>query len=214
MKNYLLLSRQELEQLYVQAHLTQRQIASRYGCTVQSVRKAMREYGLGVRLQKRAEIVRACTQCGKATSNPKFCSRSCAAIFNNTRFPKRSAERIRKQRYCERCGAATRYRRKFCAACKPNILKWQSKTIAELRTDDYGQTYRIIRMLARKIYADSNLPRVCAQCGYAVHIEVCHIKPIKSFDKATRIVQVNALENLIALCPNHHWELDNGLMQL
>jgi hypothetical protein len=25
---------------------------------------------------------------------------------------------------------------------------------------------------------------------------------------------VNSLDNLVGLCPNHHWEFDHGLLQL
>lgn len=214
MQSYLEIKEADLRRLYEEEHLTQRQIAKLHNCNERTIRKAMRRYGINARLQKKERIERNCQQCGKITTNPKFCTSSCAAIFNNTHFPKRTAERLRKQKYCERCGKPTRYRRKFCIECKPDVMKWLDKTIAELRTDDYGQTYRIIRLVARKIYADSGLPRACVKCGYELHIEVCHIKPIKSFPKEARIAQVNAIENLVALCPNHHWEFDNGLIDL
>lgn len=44
-----------------------------------------------------------CVQCGKNTQNPKFCSRSCSASYNNTKSPKRqiSSDRIGN---CVTCG--------------------------------------------------------------------------------------------------------------
>lgn len=42
----------------------------------------------------------------------------------------------------------------------------------------------------------------------------CHIKAIKLSIKSTRISEINSLDNLIALCPNCHWEFDAGLWQL
>ena len=30
----------------------------------------------------------------------------------------------------------------------------------------------------------------------------------------TTIEEINNINNLIGLCPNHHWEYDNGLLEL
>ena len=49
----------------------------------------------------------------------------------------------------------------------------------------------------------------CQFCGYSKRVEVCHIKPISSFDKDTPIDTINDMSNLLILCPNCHWELDN-----
>ena len=38
-----------------------------------------------------------CLQCGTYTNNPKFCSSSCSAKYNNTR-------RKKKQYFCRDCG--------------------------------------------------------------------------------------------------------------
>ena len=47
-------------------------------------------------------------------------------------------------------------------------------------------------------------------CGYDAHYEVCHIRPITDFQPPDFVAQVNELSNLMALCPNHHWEFDHG----
>ena len=36
-------------------------------------------------------------------------------------------------------------------------------------------------------------------------------KAVADFDDGTLVSEIN---NLIALCPNHHWEYDNGLLEL
>lgn len=59
-----------------------------------------------------------CLNCGKDTKNKKFCSRSCAAILNNTRYPKRSPMLI-KEDWCLWCGGnigknATKYCTRRC----------------------------------------------------------------------------------------------------
>ena len=49
----------------------------------------------------------------------------------------------------------------------------------------------------------------CELCCYDKHVEVCHIKPIGSFDGNTKISKINSYNNLILLCPNCHWEFDH-----
>ena len=72
------------------------------------------------------------------------------------------------------------------------------------------QTARsIIAKNDRKIYSQSNKPKKCICCGYDKHYEVAHIKAVSDFDDNALISQINDLNNLIALCPNHHWEYDN-----
>jgi len=39
---------------------------------------------------------------------------------------------------------------------------------------------------------------------------VCHIKAVSDFDENTPIVIINSIDNLMALCPNCHWEFDNN----
>lgn len=56
--------------------------------------------------------------------------------------------------------------------------------------------------------------RPCANCGYSKHVELCHIKAVASFDDNAFIGEVNHPNNIIQLCPNCHWELDNGLLKL
>ncbi|WP_394804943.1 HNH endonuclease [Hymenobacter monticola] len=51
-------------------------------------------------------------------------------------------------------------------------------------------------------------------CGYDTHYEVCHIKPINEFMPTDFVADVNRLNNLVALCPNHHWEFDHGLLSV
>lgn len=66
---------------------------------------------------------------------------------------------------------------------------------------------------ARKKFNNSDKPKECVNCGYIKHIEVCHIKAVSEFSDDTLIKEINNLNNLIALCPNCHWEYDNGLLK-
>lgn len=71
-----------------------------------------------------------------------------------------------------------------------------------------ARTY--IQKFARNVYAKSNKPKQCVICGYNKHYEVAHIKAVSDFDDSALISEINNIDNLIALCPNHHWEYDNN----
>lgn len=67
---------------------------------------------------------------------------------------------------------------------------------------------------AKNKYMKSGRMLSCAICGYNKHIEIAHIKPVSSFNDEATIGEINSIDNLIALCPTHHWEYDNGLFNL
>ena len=71
-----------------------------------------------------------------------------------------------------------------------------------------------IRVNARKVMKDNNIEKACKICGYSTYVEACHIKAIAEFDENCLIKDINSLSNLIYLCPNHHIELDRGLLNL
>lgn len=66
-----------------------------------------------------------------------------------------------------------------------------------------------IQKNARNVYFLSNKPKQCVCCGYDKHFEVAHIKAVSDFEDDALISEINNEDNLIALCPNHHWEYDN-----
>ena len=149
-----------------------------------------------------------CLHCGAETANAKYCSRSCANRVNGSLFPSRT----RIARNCKHCGAALLTRRTTCDHCNPSFVDWQTVPIQQLKAKALQQYAAQIRSLARTAYRKSNRPKACAVCGYATHYEVCHIKPINGFAPTDFVASVNALDNLVALCPNHHWEFDHGLL--
>lgn len=70
-----------------------------------------------------------------------------------------------------------------------------------------------VRSDARRVYNTSSSPKHCVYCGYDTHYEVCHIRAVSDFPPEALVSDINALSNLVALCPNHHWEFDNGKLQ-
>lgn len=43
---------------------------------------------------------------------------------------------------------------------------------------------------------------------------MAHIKAVSEFSDDTLISEINDINNLVGLCPNHHWEYDHGLLNL
>ena len=66
---------------------------------------------------------------------------------------------------------------------------------------------------ARKLYMSSSLPKRCAICGYDKHVDVAHIRRVSSFPDEALIGEINSIINLMPLCPTHHWEFDNNLLE-
>ena len=89
-----------------------------------------------------------------------------------------------------------------------------NKTKGEIRNNNSFKENRYVRIRtnAQGLYRKYSLPLVCAHCGYDKHVEICHIKAIKDFDDSALISEINSKENLIALCPNCHWEFDHHLL--
>ena len=59
-----------------------------------------------------------------------------------------------------------------------------------------------------------SLKKECLVCKYSNHVEVAHVKAVSKFSDDTLVSEMNDLQNLMYLCPNHHWEYDNGKLSL
>ena len=164
-----------------------------------------------------------CKNCKKTTKNPKFCSRSCSTSYNSRSENGRKIGRAIVITFCKICtlelppnsGSKTK-----CKDCSNKIktntgeyIDRDDATKGMILTDD-TQKYRRIRDWARKIAKKSGKLKKCSICEYSNHVECAHIKPIKSFNDNEKVVNINRKENLIGLCPNHHWEFDHELLDL
>ena len=65
---------------------------------------------------------------------------------------------------------------------------------------------------ARNKFNKTDQSKCCRICGYARHIHVCHVKDIKKFPMTAKISAINHIDNLVAMCPTHHWEFDHGFL--
>jgi len=185
-----------------------------------------------LKYQAHPQICRFCGGCililGKQqpgiARRKKFCSHSCAAKSNNiNRVLIRDRFDYGK---CKKCHTVIEYtvskkgklsKQKYCDSCRIKRVSFTGLlTKKELydRRKNWQSAKNAIRKHAYKIFYESGKKKECIVCGYSKHIEVAHIVSVSSFSDDTLISIVNHINNLIALCPNHHWEFDNGILTI
>jgi len=137
----------------------------------------------------------------------KFCNSSCAASFNNRLFPKKKAAK-KVCINCLRSFSPPNQRIKTCSECRP--LRSKPRNLRDLSKQEAGRV--IIGKHAMRVMADRL--KTCSVCGYDKFVDVCHIKPVAAFSSQAKLKEINACDNLVYLCPNHHREYDRGLLNL
>lgn len=166
-----------------------------------------------------------CPVCNTKTTNPKFCSRSCSAKISGSLFPKRY--KTRTPHLCGLCGVTyfmskTHHAPKKCPSCY-NLWRTgkfsKETTLLSIVNSHKGKgehrsmKFFKVRDVCR--YWNRHLKRLpCARCGYTLHVEISHIKPISSFPLTATLEEINAPANLVPFCPTHHWEFDNHIFTL
>jgi hypothetical protein len=126
-----------------------------------------------------------------------FCNSSCSATFNNLQRESKLKNKIK-----------TPKKEKF-----EYILSLSKKFLIE-KHQTYHKYRSVIRRHAHYVFNTHHEHQECKVCGYDTHIEVCHIKSVSSFSDDTLISEINSIDNLIGLCPNHHWEFDNDIIKI
>jgi len=140
----------------------------------------------------------------------KFCNRSCAAKFNN---PLTKIAHL-----CPVCGKEISPKAITCRQHQESkyIELGNTRTKGELfvKRNGYQSARSTIRKHAYKVFENNNKPKKCVNCGYDKYIDVAHIKSVASFDDSATLGEINNINNLVGLCPNCHWEFDNGMLKL
>ena len=139
----------------------------------------------------------------------QYCSRSCSNQVTKLKLGKYT-----KIITCVYCGA--RHNRPYAKYCNSEcrfLDFYKKRTLQSCLKRSGSNKYDFVRQHARYHYKN-NLDTVCYNCGYDKHVEIAHIKPLTKFENNDLILVVNSLDNLIALCPNCHWEFDHGLLNL
>lgn len=150
----------------------------------------------------------------------RFCDHTCAARHvnrNRTRNPRRAESKGRRCSKCEVLFTVTRKGDKMpgdklCSGCKPKDIASYSKEELFNTRPNWQAARSAIQKHARTSYQNSGLAQKCLECGYSAHVEVCHIKPVSSFKEDALVSEINNVSNLVALCRNHHWEFDHGVL--
>lgn len=173
--------------------------------------KALLEcFGAIIQERPKNRPVIKCLRCHKETKNPKFCSSSCAAIYNNK-------QRKHEDNNCIRCGKKIRSICMCCKECLPfyKIEKYGEKTIREFREIPASKNrYQNVRNHAHRVAALYGIIKKCSFCDCNNHLDLCHIEDIGTFTDDTQLNIINSPTNLIYLCPNHHWDLDHGYLKI
>jgi len=106
-------------------------------------------------------------------------------------------------KYCDKCRA---HRNSFLKRASPDLTKGELFS----NRKNWQSARSHIQQWARRIFLEANPAPSCQQCGYTHHVEVAHIKGVSEFLDQDLVSSINSLDNLMGLCPNHHWEYDNG----
>lgn len=116
-----------------------------------------------------------------------------------------------KTKKCFTCETLILARFKHCKQCiVKNKAKWENRTlescqnIPSLKNQHRSSINCKVRARARSLFKTWIDRRICWNCGYNKHVELCHIKPISSFDSSSLISEINCNTNVIILCPNCH----------
>jgi hypothetical protein len=154
-----------------------------------------------------------CEECGtentkrvKDQAHPRFCSVQCNNLWLGR-------SRRKPGRTCSGCG---KYKwgkgiQDLCRACYRQDM--DTRTLQDLR-DSVATTYEYhakLRGLSRQGYQG---PRACVACGYDLHVDFCHIRPVSDFPMTALVSEVNAQDNIVALDKRCHWEFDHGYLVL
>lgn len=163
---------------------------------------------------------RKCFFCNKITKNKKFCSKSCSAKVSNKKPKRKKVKKL-----CSKCDNFVRNNRSLlCEHHHQERMKYGKDYLMNLTLADYTERDSIkklhqsskfahIRGLNRSWNKDLVL-MPCKICGYTKHVELAHIIPISKFPGTAKLKDINSKSNVVPLCPNCHWEFDNGLVSL
>lgn len=139
-----------------------------------------------------------CLNCNTETKNAKYCSRSCAATVNGSRFPK-----IKKKppTSCRGCGVDT-HNNAFCSNKCQQRHRSATKVGRFVEENSMAASSGLLSRVARAWLIDQANSQ-CTQCGWDAINPVTGKSPLE-VDHVNGDPYDNRLENLRVLCPNCH----------
>lgn len=150
----------------------------------------------------------SCLECGKEIRNPKFCNRSCAAKFNNKKYPKRIAapeSRYHPQNLgkpCFRCGKPIKTSgSKFCSLACQGAIRREKVIMDWLADQDSGLTsIGTVKESIKEFYRWITNNK-CQLCGWSINNEYTGKVPLV-MDHIDGNFLFNRPENLRLICCN------------
>lgn len=141
-----------------------------------------------------------------------FCSHKCFILFKSKNISK-----IENKISCE-CGNKKNIQAKKCKECslvvKTNLFFSKTKREIFEKSKNYFSARSTICKNARYWIKKYNFEKKCLICSYDKHVETAHIISVMKAPDAFQMKAINSKENLMYLCPNHHWEFDNNFISI
>lgn len=144
--------------------------------------------------------------------NQEFCDAKCRNKNGSRNWA------LKNKKLCV-CGNGMKFNSKLCVTCSRSLKQNSEITIGQYRNmlSVKGKHPSWVNAHVRNFNRSWNkslmgLP--CQKCGYSNHTELAHIKAVSTYSDDTLLSVVNDPNNILVLCPNHHWEFDNALLNL
>ena len=210
------MEKEELVKYIVDEGLSYRAIGKIYNVSDSYIRKKAKEFG--IILPKRRKISDTETFNKNVTlidklSDEEFCkiiakSNSWMEIVSNIGY-KNIGSKVKKLIFnrCEKLNLVLNINK---LTLVENITKGELFS----KRKSWQSARSAIQKMARIVFFKNNDKPKCCICGYDKHVEVAHIKPVSNFTDDSLITEINSIDNLIGLYPNHHWEYDNGILKI
>lgn len=157
-----------------------------------------------------------CNHCSqqfeKKRYNQKYCSKECQHQYATTTWCRAN------MKTCV-CGTKIKHTSEKCKSCQTGHTQVQKKTLGDckqmLSVKGKHSSWAMAHLRGyNRSWNKELLSFGCQVCGYKKHVELAHIKPVSSFEDEVLLTTINDPNNLLVLCPNHHWEFDNHCLEL
>ena len=213
--------KEDLEKLILVEGKSYSSIGKMYGVSGASIKKAAKHLGLELPIRRKINP-------NENFSHPKYVSTSFVNRIDDETF----RITINSSSTWKSIGEKLGYSGNISSNVKDSVVKRCKKlglTLSFDKDDSVGERTKgelfemrknwqsarsAIRKHAQSVFSQYNSSNACALCGYDKHIEIAHIKAVSEFEDSSLVREINAIDNLIPLCPNHHWEFDNGLISV
>lgn len=155
-----------------------------------------------------------CLYCSQITSNPKYCSKSCAAKVNN----KTPRKRMQPQGKCKICSRIIKSRLVYCFDCKKAKKLFAKEQRTRKNSEKVIQWRRAAKIRLVELRGGK-----CEICGYCKCLRALQFHHKNPEEKKFALSQANTkrfslmlveAEKCILLCANCHAEIEDEKYKL